>query len=149
MNVYLMLGGSLSVIAALLHLVCIYIGAPGYRIMGAGERMASLAEEGDMQPTIITFAITLILSIWALYAFKGAAAGVNGAGINLVQLPLLKLGLVAITAVYLTRGLIGFYFIFKPQGNSPRFWFYSSAICTMIGLLHLLGLYQQWFSMTW
>ena len=46
MNVFLIVAGTLSAIAAILHLACIYFGAPWYRLLGAGEHMAELAEQG-------------------------------------------------------------------------------------------------------
>ena len=36
----LIAGGTLTAIAAVAHLACIFLGAPAYRFMGAGERMA-------------------------------------------------------------------------------------------------------------
>ncbi|MGB4860371.1 MAG: hypothetical protein WBP11_13735 [Dokdonella sp.] len=45
-NHYLIAGGILSAIAALIHLGCIVFGAPWYRFFGAGERMAQMASAG-------------------------------------------------------------------------------------------------------
>ena len=59
MNIFLIIAGSLSAIAAILHLGCIYFGAPWYRFFGAGEQMAILAEQGSVQPTLITSGIFL------------------------------------------------------------------------------------------
>lgn len=139
MNYYLISAGSLSAVAALLHLGCIYFGAPWYRFFGAGEQMAVMAEKGLLQPTIITLVIFSVLSVWSLYAFS--AAGV------IVRLPLVRLALIAITSVYLLRGVVGFYFVAHPIGRSPEFWIWSSGICLFIGLLHLVGLKQQWSSL--
>jgi hypothetical protein len=68
----LILGGTFTAVAALAHLICIAVGAPAYRFMGAGERMALAAEAGEMQPTLITLAITLMLFVWSAYALSGA-----------------------------------------------------------------------------
>lgn len=136
MNYYLISAGSLSAVAALLHLGCIYFGAPWYRFFGAGEQMAVMAENGLLQPTIITLVITSVLAIWSLYAFS--AAGI------IVSMPLVRLALIVITCVYLLRGVAGFYFVTHPIGRSPEFWIWSSVICLLIGLLHLVGLKQQW-----
>lgn len=136
MNIYLIIAGSLSGIAAILHLGCIYFGASWYRFFGAGEQMAVLAEQGSSKPTIITFGVAIVLTIWALYAFS--AAGLLG------KLPLMRLALVVITAVYLIRGVAGFLLINNPMGRSPEFWVWSSAICLILGVLHLIGLKQQW-----
>jgi len=136
MNVFLIIAGVLNVVAAILHIGCIYFGAPWYRFFGAGEQMAVLAERGSIQPTLITSGIVLVLSIWSLYAFS--AAGV------IARLPLLRLALILITSIYLLRGVAGFFFVSFPMGRSPEFWVWSSLICLSFGIVHLIGLKQQW-----
>jgi len=128
----------LSLIAAAMHVGCIIYGAPWYRFLGAGEEMATLAEQGSKRPTVITSFIVLVLTIWSIYGFSGA--GLMGA------LPLLKLGLVVITTIYLLRGVIGFLLTMKPMGRSINFWIWSSIICSAIGAIHLIGLIQVWNS---
>ncbi|MEO9947208.1 hypothetical protein [Paraglaciecola sp.] len=139
MNYYLTAAGCLSALAGLLHLGCIYYGAPWYRFFGAGEHMANMAAKGMMQPTIITLMINGVLFAWGLFAFSGAGL--------IKRLPLVRLALVAISCVYLVRGAAGFYFVNSPMGRSPEFWVWSSAICLVIGLLHLAGLKQQWLAL--
>jgi len=139
MNVSLIIAGSLSAIVAILHLGCVYFGAPWYRFFGAGEQMAVLAERGSIQPTLITSAIVLILSVWSLYAFS--AAGI------IFRLPFIRLALILITLIYLVRGIAGFLFITSPMGRSPEFWLWSSVICLLFGIIHLVGLKQQWASL--
>jgi hypothetical protein len=46
--------------------------------------------------------------------------------------------------IYIARGIEGFYFVSNPIGRSPEFWVSSSVICLFIGLIHLIGLKQQW-----
>jgi hypothetical protein len=136
MNILLIIAGSLSASVAVLHIGCIYFGAPWYRFFGAGEQMAVLAEQGSIQPTIITTGIVLVLSIWSLYAFS--AAGV------IFRLPLIRLALILITLIYLVRGIAGFFFVSSPMGRSPEFWLWSSLICLCFGIIHLIGLKQEW-----
>ncbi len=136
MNIALVIAGFLSAIAAILHIGCILFGAPWYRFFGAGEQMAVLAEQGSIQPTIITSGIVLVLSVWSLYAFS--AAGI------IFRLPFIRLVLILITLVYLARGIAGFFLISSPMGRSPDFWFWSSVICLSFGVIHLVGLKQQW-----
>jgi len=142
-NSYLVVSGTLSALAALLHIGCIYFGASWYRFFGAGENMAKLAEQGSLQPTIITAGIVIILAIWSLYAFS--AAGL------IIKLPLIRLALISITSVYLLRGIVGFLFfanpVVAPIGNSSSFWFWSSVICLSFGIFHLIGIKQQWASL--
>ncbi|MFT5549478.1 MAG: hypothetical protein ACI9CO_001405 [Candidatus Azotimanducaceae bacterium] len=136
MNVFLIIAGVLNAVAAILHIGCIYFGAPWYRFFGAGEQMAVLAERGSIQPTLITSGIVLVLSIWSLYAFS--AAGV------IARLPLLRLALILIISTYLLRGVAGFFLVSFPMGRSPEFWVWSSLICLSFGIVHLIGLKQQW-----
>lgn len=136
MNIFLIIAGTLSAIVAVLHIGCIYFGASWYRFFGAGEQMAILAEQGRIQPTIITTGIVLVLSIWSLYAFS--AAGV------IFRLPFIRLALILITLIYLVRGIAGFFFVNSPMGRSPEFWLWSSLICLCFGIIHLIGLKQEW-----
>lgn len=139
MNVYLIISGTLSAIAAMLHLGCIYFGASWYRFFGAGEAMALMAEQGSSQPTLITLAIFSVLSIWSLYAFS--AAGL------IRKLPLTRLALMLITSIYLIRGIAGFAFISTPMGRTPDFWIWSSVICLTFALFHAVGLKKQWLKL--
>jgi len=71
-NIALSIGAGLNTIVALLHIGCIYFGASWYRLMGAGEQMATLAERGSSQPTVITSFIVVVFIIWTAYALSGA-----------------------------------------------------------------------------
>jgi hypothetical protein len=136
MNINLIISGLISAKAALLHIACIYMGAPWYRLLGAGEQIALMAEQGSNQPTIITLGIFSVLIIWSLYAFS--AVGL------FFKLPLIRLVLVLITSVYIVRGIVGFIFISMPMGRSAEFWFWSSIICLIIGMFHAVALKKQW-----
>jgi hypothetical protein len=135
-NLMLVLAAVLSAIGALLHVACIFGGPAWYRFFGAGERLATAAERGRAWPALATLGITLILLAWSAYALS--AAGM------LPALPLLKAGIVAITTVYLLRGLILFpVMAFKPAQLTP-FVVWSSLICLGFGLVHLWGVVQVW-----
>lgn len=136
MNVNLIIAATLSAIAAVLHLACIAFGASWYRFFGAGEEIASLAEQGSAIPTIITSFIALVLFVWSAYAL--AAAGV------IRKLPLMRTALILITSIYLMRGIGGLFFIANPGGNTPEFMLWSSSICIVFGLFYLVGLKQKW-----
>ncbi|RUT24445.1 hypothetical protein C0V97_16615 [Asaia sp. W19] len=125
-----------SLLAALVHLGCIWIGPSWYRTMGAGETIARMAAAGDSYTTVITLIIATILTVWGAYALSGAGV--------LPALPFLRPALCAITAFYLLRGVA-----FAPMqlwfpGRSAHFWLWSSSICFIIGVLHLAGLHQIW-----
>lgn len=136
MSIILIIAGCLSAVAAFLHLACIYFGASWYRMLGAGEQMAQMAERGSIQPTLITLGITVVLALWSLYAFS--AAGV------ISRLPFIRVALIVITTIYLVRGIAGFFLIGNPMGRTPEFWLWSSTICLVFGLVHLIGLKQIW-----
>lgn len=136
MNAMLIIAGLLSSIAAILHLGCIYFGASWYRFLGAGEQMAIMAEQGRIQATIITLSITFVLAVWALYAFSAAGA--------ISQLPFARIILVIISAIYLLRGIAGFFLVSHPLGRTADFWLWSSSICLIVALVHIIGLKQVW-----
>lgn len=135
-NQFLVAGALLSAVAALLHLGCIVFGAPWYRFMGAGERMAKMDLAGSWHPTVLTLLISGVLVVWALYALSGAGV--------IMQLPLTRLILCAITGVYVLRGVAGFFIAPYFPVNTPTFWLWSSTICLIFGIVHLIGLMQVW-----
>ena len=136
-NAYLLAGAALSAIAALLHLACIFFGPSWYRFFGAGERMAQLSAAGHIAPTLITTSIAAALALWSLYALSGAGV--------IPRLPLIRLGLSVITAIYVLRGLAGFVLAaVAPGERGVAFWCWSSLICLGIGALYLVGTKQVW-----
>lgn len=135
-NRWLILGASLSALAGLLHLACIVFGASWYRFLGAGERMARMAEMGHWYPIVATLVIATILLIWSLYALSGAGV--------IRRLPLLRLGLCTITIIYIARGVGVVAIMPLFSGHGPLFWATTSGICLVLGLVHLRGLQQRW-----
>lgn len=135
-NVFLILGALCSALAALAHLGCIIFGGDWYRFFGAGEQLAKMADEGHWYPSVVTSVIVIVLTIWSFYGLSGAKV--------IPRLPLLKFGLLVISAIYLFRGL-GFVFIMPmfPE-NSLTFWLVSSGICFLIGLLYAIGTAKDW-----
>lgn len=135
-NYFLITAATLSALAAVLHLVCIAFGAPMYLAMGAGEQMVRLAAAGSSYPVKATLVIAAILLVWSLYALSGAGV--------IRRLPLLRLVLCAITAVYLLRGFAFYPLMTLLPGRSLTFWLWSSFICAVFGVVHLLGVRQAW-----
>lgn len=131
-NKLLIVGGALSGAAALIHLACLVVGAPLFRLLGAGEQMAQLHAEGSWYPTVVTLAIAAVLTTWGAYALS--AAGVFR------PFPLRRTVLTAVTGIYIVRGVAFVPVMAYFPGNSPTFWVVSSAICLAIGLVHLVGL---------
>ena len=134
----LLLGGGLTSLASLLHVAIIFGGPDWYRFFGAGERMARLAERGSIYPTAITAGIAIVLAIWTLYALSGAGV--------IRRLPFLRLALVLIAAIYLTRGILGIPAILlaqDPYANQLKakmtFMVVSSLICVFLGICFAFG----------
>lgn len=134
-NPWLLVGAAATALAALAHLACIALGPSAYLVMGAGPRMAELAAAGHWYPPMITVVIAGVLFVWSAYALS--AAGV------VRRLPLQRTILAAITLVFLLRGFARP--VLEPHfpGNSDSFWFWSSATCLAIGLIHAIGLLQM------
>jgi hypothetical protein len=135
-NKLLLIASALSATAAALHVLIIVGGPAWYLFFGAGRRMAELAAAGDWYPPFITACIAVVLSIWSLYALSGAGL--------LRPLPLLKVTLCLITAVYLLRGFAIVPIQILSQGNPSAFWWWSSLVCLGYGVVHLIGLMQVW-----
>ncbi len=134
----LIFGGSLTGVAALLHVAIIFGGPDWYRFFGAGERMAWLAARGSIYPAIVTSCIAATLGVWALYAFSGAGV--------VRRLPLLRVALALIAAVYLARGILGVpivLFVDDVYTNQLKakmtFMVVSSAVCVVLGLCYAIG----------
>jgi hypothetical protein len=136
-NKLLLAGGLLSIIASILHIGIIIGGASWYRFFGAGEKMATMAEKGRWYPTIITLIIAGVLFSWGLYAFSGS-------GIISYRLPLLKYALVAISAVYLIRGLAFIPVLMLIPDKEDTFIVWSSLISLVFGLCYAIGTFQVW-----
>ena len=135
-NNWLIAGGLLSALAAILHLAVIAGGPDWYRFVGAGEEMARMAERGLLRPALITLAIASILGIWSAYAFSGAGL--------LPRLPLIRTALVAISAIYLLRGLAPIPLaLLRPDLLDPFAW-WSSLIVLLYGTCYAIGTWRAW-----
>jgi hypothetical protein len=139
----LVVGGTLTGVAALLHLAIILGGPDWYRFFGAGERMARLAARGSLYPAVVTACIAAVLGVWALY-------GLSGAGV-IRRLPFLRVALALIAAVYLARGILGLPAVMlmeDPYANELKarttFMGVSSAICIVLGLCYAAGAARVW-----
>lgn len=135
---WLLCGGVLTGAASLLHLAIIAGGPDWYRFFGAGERMARLAARGSPYPAVITVGIATILAVWALYALSGAGV--------IRRLPLLRLALALIAAIYLARGVLGIPLVLladDPYANQLKermtFMAVTSAVCIVLGLCYAAG----------
>ena len=135
-NKWLILGGSLSGLAAVLHLAVIAGGPSWYRFFGAGEAMARAAERGSSTPALVTLGIAAILTVWALYAFSGAGI--------IRRLPLLRTALVLISAVYLLRAFALLPVLILRPELVDAFAIVSSLVVLAYGLAYTIGTWTRW-----
>lgn len=136
-NPWLFVGGCLSAAAAVLHLACIAGGPDWYRFLGAGEGMARMSARGQAYPAIVTLMIAAVLSVWAAYAFAGAGL--------MPRLPLMRAALLAISAIYILRGLVLFFpSALRRPDLSDGFLRWSSAIVLGFGVVHAVGIWRAW-----
>jgi hypothetical protein len=118
----------------LLHVAVIVGGPDWYRFFGAGEPMARMAEAGNPVPGLVTAGIAAVLAVWAAYAFAGAGL--------IRRLPLMRTALVAISAIYLARGLLIVPVLMKP--GAPAFDIWSSLIVLVYGIIYAVGTWRAW-----
>lgn len=130
---WLLLAAAGSFAVALLHAVIIGIGAPAYRYFGAGD-LAPLAEQGSPMPALITSFLVVLFAVWGAYALSGAGV--------IRRLPLLRVGLILIAAIYTLRGLLLIPELIQLGRGAlaaPRMAVFS-AVSLAIGILHIAGL---------
>ena len=133
---WLIAAALLSAVAAILHLAVIAGGPDWYRFFGAGEGMARLAERGSPKPALITLAIAAVLAVWSAYALAGAG--------RIRRLPLMRTALVAISAVYLARGLLLIPALAMNPGRVDAFVLWSSLIVLGYGIVYAVGTFRAW-----
>ncbi len=132
---WLTVGGGLSAVASALHVAIIFGGPSWYRFFGAGEKLTQMAERGR-GAVPVTLLIAAVLAVWAAFAFSGAGL--------LPKLPLLRTALVAITAVYLLRGLMVVPMAVVRPDMLNAFWLWNSAIVLAFGIVHAIGVWAAW-----
>lgn len=135
----LAVGGTLSAALAVLHIIVIAMGSPGYRYFGAPDEFALMTEAGSYAPAVLTAVFALIFGVWAVYAFGGARL--------IPRPPMVRLGLVVIAAVYILRGLSVVpeaLLLMRTPGAFPLRFLVFSLMSLIIGTLYALGARQAW-----
>ncbi len=133
-NPWLLAGGLLSAAASLIHIGCIVRGSGWYRFFGAPEPLIRAVEKGDPTLHWMTAGIALILAIWSAYAFAGAGM--------IQRLPLMRTALIAISTVYLLRGLVIIPVLLQPSPRTFDIW--SSLIVLVYGVIYGVGTARAW-----
>ncbi len=122
--------GDLAIAGA--HVGIAAIGPRAYVYFGAVS-LAAPAGRGELWPAALTFAIALVFAAWGMWAFSGAGV--------LRRLPLLRTVLVAITALYLLRGLVVIPDVLRLLAGAgyPLRQTVFSAVALGLGLTHAFG----------
>ena len=130
----LVLGGIASWLIAGLHLVLV-LRPQWYRYFGA-EELVKLHEQGSRFTVLVTLGLALMFAAWGAYALSGA--GLLG------RLPLLRVALIVIAAIYILRSLMLPSELIKAlvDGQSFRFVLFSAG-SLVAGLLYLVGTIAQ------
>ncbi len=137
-SIFLLVAASAAFLIALLHIAIVFIGRKGYGYFGAAQ-LIPLLDKGSSWPAIITFGLAVIFAACGLY-------GLSGAGF-LPHLPLLRLGLIVIGAVFTLRGLALVREIpqfISHSASLPGRELVFSSVSLIIGLLYLAGLILRW-----
>ncbi|ENU10925.1 hypothetical protein [Acinetobacter calcoaceticus] len=124
---------ALTFLTALLHFICVFWGANGFRFLGAGKSIVQMVERGHWYPNFTAIAVGLILTVCSIYAFL-AAKGIQ-------VLPFTKIILSLVAVIFLIRGFAFPWLKSKFVGNSDLFWYVSSAFCLILGTLYAVGVY--------
>lgn len=132
----LKLGGYINILIAIAHIICLFSAEYFFEVTGIGENMKKNAEIHPFLPYAMTIFVSIIFFIFGLY-------GLSGAG-KIKKMPLLKVGIFTIAAIYLIRGVVGA--IANIGFESSFQWHHLSfSVCALgIGLLYLLGGLNKW-----
>lgn len=134
-----LVGGTVSLAAALLHVGIIFVGAPAYRFFGAGDEMAELAAAGSVLPAWVTTAVAIVLALWSAWAFSGLGF--------IRRLPFLRTGLALITAAFTLRGLgvvPEVYWLIQAPGAVPAQEIVFSLVSLLAGVSYGIGTIGAW-----
>lgn len=132
---FLLTGGIGCMLISMLHIAIAVKGGAWYRFFGAGETIASLAENGSMVPAIITILLAIGFFLLGFYAF---AAHMQ------LRLPLHRRVLLTAGIVFTLRG-----FIIVPLIMAKNHFFITrfdifSLVALLIGILYLTGTLLNW-----
>lgn len=129
-NYFLILGGTASLLIALLHVI-LAIWPQIYSYFNAAE-LAQMYANGSSFPVFVSIGLALMFAGWGIYALSGAGI--------IRPLPLLKAVLITIGIIYILRGLMLPSEAIKVLKTRHSFRFIiMSTGCLAIGTLHLWG----------
>lgn len=136
-EILLIIGGSISAIAAIWHLLMIFGGPSWYAFARAPEYIVESAREGTLIAPMGAIAIAILMFICTLYSFSGAGL--------IRKIPLLKSALVIISLLCLARGVYISPLFFKL--HILGIWqIVASSVWFFVGVCFLAGALQQFSS---
>lgn len=120
------------------HLAAIVIGAPAYAFMTAPQEMITLAQQGSVRPALMTLIVSVVFGLFGFYALSGAG--------RWRTLPVLRIGLIFISTVFLLRGLLLFpeTVIVMHTGQVPPRALAFSAVSLCIAICYIVGTARRW-----
>ena len=139
-NRYLLLVGAAASAGAALHIAIIFGGPDWYAFFGAPRGLVEMARAGNIRAPISCLIIAAFLTLLAAYAFSGAGV--------IRRLPCLRLGLAAIAAVLILRGVLFIPLILWRPGalsgicdcrSVDTFIIVTSALCLAMGVGYAMG----------
>ncbi|MCD7968904.1 MAG: hypothetical protein LUF87_00925 [Alistipes sp.] len=123
----LKLGGYINLFISLLHFAALFCLWDAFRITGVYEIMERLAAVREYLPAVSTVFVAVIFAVFGLYALVAAGA-------LRLKLPLLRLGIYGIGAIYTLRGISG---LIMDHSDILQVLFSLTAL--WIGILYLAG----------
>lgn len=136
---FLLFGGTASFALGLLHVACLFTGEATARFFTAPRFVLRLIQQHSPLIIPVVLVIVAILGAFGLIAWSGAG--------RVRRLPLLRTGLVAVSGIYLLRGLaIIPLIVVAPQhpGRVPWQAFLFCVVALGLGVVHLLGTLGRW-----
>lgn len=136
----LRLGGYINILIAIGHIVGLIWAKQMFMVTGIGNEMNKLAQAHSFLPYLLTIFVAVVFFIFGLY-------GLSADG-KFRKLPFIKLGIFAIAAIYIFRGVGELIFDISQQEAPPITEALFSLIALGIGLLFLIGGLKKWKSKT-
>lgn len=132
---WLTIAAALSFGIALLHAAAIFMGPDAYAYLGAPE-LGRAEAAGSAVPDLMTAVLVVVFGAFGAYALSGAG--------RVRRLPLLRVGLAAIGAVFTLRGLAVFMEVAQlGAGGAPRMVVFS-LVSLITGVAFLAGTLPRW-----
>ncbi len=120
---------------ALLHAAIIFMGPNAYAYFGAPE-LGRAEAAGSAVPDLMTAVLVVVFGAFGVYALSGAG--------RVRRLPLLRVGLILIGAVFTLRGLAVFVEVTQlASGGAPRMVVFS-LVSLITGVAFLVGTLPRW-----